>query len=170
MSYRQLAAQIAQGTEVENTTTEGALASHTFAANSLQVGKTYLITGSGIVNDNNSTDTITPRLRFGASTAPASNTAVAAGAAVDAADADVGSFICFMTVRAVGTAGSVVFHGSMSEMDAAAAATTPMHGFSTVVGSLDTTAPLYFQHSVEWSVAHADNEAASDSFIVAEIV
>lgn len=170
MSYRLLSAAIAEGAEVENTTTEGALASYTFAANSLQPGKVYMITGSAVVNDSNSTDTITPRLRFGANTAPASNTAVAAGAAVDAADADVQSFICYMTVRSVGTAGSVVFHGSMSECDAAAAATTPVHGFSTVVSSLDTTAALYFQHSAEWSVAHADNEVASQSFIVAEIV
>ena len=170
MSVRLIAAAIAQGTEVENTTTEGALASHTFAADTLQVGAVYMITGSAKVIDSNSTDTITPRLRFGASTTPGSNTAVAAGAAVDAADDDVQSFCAFMSVRSIGTAGVVWFHGSMSECDAAAAATTPMHGFSTTVASLDTTAALYFDYTAEWSVAHADNEVASESFVVAALV
>lgn len=170
MAFNLLSAQIAEGTEVENTTTEGALASHTFAANSLQVGKVYLITGSALVVDSNSTDTLTLRLRIGASAAPASNTAVAATAAIDSADGDIAAFVAYMTVRAVGTAGSVVIHGSICQADAEAVGTTPMFGFHQVVTSLDTTAALNLQYSAEWSVAHADNEVSASSFIVAEIV
>lgn len=170
MAFNLLSAQIAEGTEVENTTTEGALASHTFAANSLQAGKVYLITGSALVVDNNSTDTLTLRLRFGASTTPASNDPIVATAAIDVADNDVAVFVAYMTVRSVGTAGSVVFHGEICQADAEAVGTTPMFGFREVFTSLDTTAALYLQYSAAWSVAHADNEVSASSFIVAEIV
>jgi len=170
MAFNLLSAQIAEGTEVENTTTEGALASHTFGANALQVGKVYMITGSCVVNDNNSTDTLTLRLRFGASAAPASNTAVVATAAIDSADGDVAVFMAFLAVRSIGTAGSVVIHGTICQADAEAVGTTPMFGFHQVITSLDTTAALYLQYSAEWSVAHADNEVAATSFIVTEIV
>jgi len=169
MSLRILALVTAIGAEVENTTTEGNLASHTFAADSLQAGKVYLITGSAVVVDNNSTDTLTLRLRFGSSTLPASNTAVVTTAAIDSADADVATFICFMTVRSVGTAGVVAFHGSICQPDAEGVGTTPMFGFNQVQTAVDTTAALYFQYSAEWSVAHADNEVAADSFIVCEV-
>ncbi len=172
MGYRLLSAAVAQGDEVENTTTEGSLAQHTFAANSLQVGKVYMITGSCNVNDSNSTDTLTLALRFGANaTTPGSNTAIVSTAAIDAADSDIAAFVCYMTVRAVSaSAGIVVFHGSICQSDAEAVGTTPMFGFHQVVSSLDTTSALYFDYSADWSVAHADNEVAADSFIVAEIV
>ena len=171
MAFRLLSAAVAQGDEVENSTTEGSLAKHTFAANSLQAGKVYLISGSAIVNDNNSTDTVTLRLRFGTNaTAPASNTAIVATAAINSGDGDVAVFSCWMTVRDADDSSAIAFHGSICQADAEAVGTTPMFGFHQVATSVDTTAALYFDFSATWSVAHADNEIAADSFVVAEVV
>jgi hypothetical protein len=158
---------IAQGSEVENTTTEGSFAQYAFAANELQIGAVYMLTGTVIVNDSNSTDTLTCRLRFGSNaSAPASNTAIVATSATDVADGDIMSFTAYMQVRSTGSAGACVFWGFVSEIDAEAAATTPAFAFHQVVSSLDTTAALYFDASGTWSVAHADNEAAADAFVV----
>ena len=170
MPLRLLSADVAQGDAHTNSTTEGSLAQHTFAANALQAGKVYMITGSCIVSDSNSTDTLTLALRFGASTTVASNTAVVSAAAIDAADADAAAFVCWMSVRSVGTAGVVVFHGEICQADAIAVGTTPMFGFVQVVTGVDTTAALYFDLTADWSVAHAENIVAAESFIVAEVV
>ena len=170
MSLRLLAAAVAQGTAHANSTTETSLATHTFAANALQPGKVYMITGSCIVSDNNSTDTLTLALRFGASTTVASNTLVVGTAAINSKDADAAAFVCYMTVRSVGTAGVIVLHGSVCQADAIAVGTTPMFGFTKVITSVDTTAALYFDYTADWSVAHADNIVAAESFVVAEVV
>ena len=170
MPLRLLSAAVAQGSEHENSTDEGSIAKYTFAADELQVGKTYLITGSAIVNDSNGSDTLTLALRFGSSTTVTSNTAVVASAAIDSADNDVAAFTCFMTVRSIGSSGSVVLHGFFAQADAEAVGTTPAFAFHQVVSSLNTEAALYLDYTADWSAAHADNEVAADSFVVCEIV
>ena len=171
MAFRLLTAATAQGTEVEATATEGSLAKHTFLADSLQPGKVYIITGSALVVDQNGTDEQVLRLRFGAhATLPASNTAIATTASIAVADGDVATFVCYMTVRSVGSAGVIAFHGSICQPDAEAVATTPMFGFHQVVTAMDTTAALYFDYSSDCDAAHADNEIAADSFVVIEAV
>lgn len=166
MGLRLLAADTAQGTEVENTTTEGALASYTCPADFWKVGKTVLISGGCIVVDNNSTDTLTLRLRFGGSTTPGSNTALAVADAVDAADADLAAVWGTLTCRTVGTAGTFAFSGFISTPDAAAA--TVIRAGCAVISSIDTTAATYIDYTATWSVAHADNEVASEAFVVLE--
>ncbi|MGA0944860.1 MAG: hypothetical protein ACO3UW_03710 [Candidatus Nanopelagicales bacterium] len=170
MSLRLLDVAVAQGDAHTNTTTEGSLARHTFAANALQAGKVYMVTGSCIVSDNNGTDTLTLALRFGASSTVTSNTAVVSTAAIDSADADAAMFLCFVSVRSAGEAGVVVIHGEICQADAIAVGTTPTFGFTKVITGVDTTAALYLDLTADWSAAHADNIVAAESFLVAEVV
>jgi hypothetical protein len=80
---------VAEGAEHENTVTENTIARKIFKANELSAGKIYRGTCGVIVNDNNSTDTLTLAVRFGSTSAtPASNTSCAASSAVDSEDAD----------------------------------------------------------------------------------
>lgn len=165
---RLIEAITARGTEVENTTTEGSLARHTFPAGFWQEGKVVDVSASLHVVDNNSTDTLTPRIRFGASTSPGSNTEIAAGAAVDVVDDDVGLARFTITCReSTDDPSSVelVFAGFITSADA----TPAIVPFKTIVTAVDTLAATYLDYTAEWSAAHADNEVAADTFEVREL-
>ena len=157
----------AEGAEVENTTTEGAFASTAFPADFFQVGKVVRFSGTVIVNDNNSTDTLTGRIRFGGSETPTSNTAIAATAAVDAADNDVLHVEGQITCRVAGSSGELLFSGLITDPDAEG---TAAGSFYHSLTAFDLTAASYLQMTGEWSVAHADNEAAAAAWIVEELV
>ena len=153
----------AEGTEHENTTTEGSIATHAFAAGSLTPGKIYKFGGLCVVNDNNSTDTLTARIRFGSSATVASNTECLVGAAVDVADGDLcyvsGTIHCQSATR-------IVVEGVIQGPDANC--TTAMYGGGAVITIAQGTA-YRLDFTLDWSVAHADNEAAAASWHVTEI-
>ena len=161
MSIRTL--QAARGTEHENSTTEGSIARHTFTAGSLTPGKVYDISGGMVVVDNNSTDTLTLAVRFGSSATVTSNTACGTSNAVDVADSD------FATIAAklhVVSATRAVLSGYISAPDAAnTQACYPIMQVLTIAAA--TT--YYLDWTADWSVAHADNECAAESFAVIEI-
>lgn len=155
--------QAARGTEHENTTVEGSIASHTFAAGSLTPGKIFDISGAMIVVDNNSTDTLTLRLRFGTSTTVTSNTACGASNAVDVADND---FAAISAKLHVVSSTRAVLSGWISGADAAnAEACYPIMQVLTIAAET----AYYLDWTADWSVAHADNECAAESFAVIEI-
>lgn len=167
MSARIFDVITAEGTEVENTATEGAFAETIFPAGFWQVGKVVAFHGAVIVNDNNGTDTLTGRIRFGASATPASNTAVVATSAVDSADADVMIVEGQITCRAIdASAGVLVFSGTICDPDAEGQA---MVSYFAVVSSLDLQSDTYLQMTGTWSAAHADNEAAAAQWNVIEL-
>lgn len=162
MSSRMIAAISAEGAEHENTTTEGSIARHIFPANSMSPGKVYEFTCAIIVNDNNSTDTLTPAVRFGSSATVTSNTAVASLAAVDVADADVGGVHGFIHVHSA-TRAVIEVYGA--ETDATGTITAK---YFLAVPTFDSTVAQYLDVTLDWSVAHADNEAAAAAFAVFE--
>ena len=164
---RRLNIDLARGTEHENTVTEGSIAGYDFPANFWTTGKVVEFVGSLTVVDSNSTDTLLLAVRFGASTTVTSNTSLAAGAAVDVADADIATVRGTLVCRSAGSAGSFFCSINQSDADAAGVA---VKAYAAVASSIDTTAATYLDWTGDWSVAHADNEVASDLWNVYEIV
>jgi hypothetical protein len=155
----------AEGAEHENTVTEGSIARKTFAVGELKPGKIYGFECGIVANDNNSTDTLTVLVRFGTSTTVTSNTAIATSAAVDVADADVA--IVRGTIH-VQSAVRMIFMVEMAEPDAIGTITMKNQGPVLFTSVADTA--YYLDITGDWSVAHADNEAAAMCFSVWEIV
>ena len=86
-------AAVAASTAVTNTTTETAFSnSHTIPANTLQTGDVLKIRAPGIAPATNSTDTLTLKLKIG-------STVIAATAAADVANNDIGYFDAMVVVR-----------------------------------------------------------------------
>lgn len=163
--------RVAEGTEHENTTTEGPLHQHAFPAGFWKAGKVVEFEFGAIVNDNNSTDTLTCLIRFGADGSTLANdTAIATSAAVDVADGDVhvarGTLVC----RSVTAAGVAVLVGQVFMNDPDATGTIAVDGYGPVViSSVNTLAATYLTYAADWSVAHADNEVACALAIVKEL-
>ena len=116
----QAKATVADGTSHENTATEGSLDQLAIPANTLVAGSTIRIWASGIVEDNNSTDTLTVFIRLGTSTTVASNEAVFTSTAVDSADADVYALNGVIQIRTAGSSGTAVAMFSFQDPDAVA--------------------------------------------------
>lgn len=164
MGLRHVHFATAEGTEHENTTTEGSIARKQFTAGELLPGKAYGFECGVIVNDNNSTDTLTLRVRFGTSSTVTSNTAIAASAAVDSEDGDVALVTGTISVQ---SATRYVFNCQMSEPDAIATISMKCQGPVLFAGVAETA--YYLDVTADWSVAHADNEVAAMSWRVWEI-
>lgn len=154
---------LAEGTEHENTVTEGSIAQRLFAAEELKIGKGYQFLCAIVVNDNNSTDTLTPAVRFGSSATVTSNTAIWTGGAVDVVDADVGLITGWFFVE---SATRIVFCVRGSNTDAVATL-NPTDTAVVFTSAADTD--YYLDITLDWSVAHADNEAAAMTFKVWEL-
>tara|TARA_R110002167_G_scaffold16288_1_gene63999 strand:- start:60 stop:686 length:627 start_codon:yes stop_codon:yes gene_type:complete len=145
----------AQGTHTNNTTNGAASATVTIAANTLVAGNAIHIKSYGRVTDNNSTDTLTPKLLFG-------GVAVGTGAALDVANSDLVRLDAWITVRTIGGTGTYVADG-LFETDAAGGTKLLWTKASTAI---DTTGALVLAMDFDWSVAHAENIYIQDQFIV----
>jgi hypothetical protein len=157
---------IAEGAEVENTTTEGSFAGFTFTADHAPAyPKIYEFEAGIVVNDNNSTDTLTPRVRFGTDAdVPGNNTAIWAGNATNVEDGDVGLVTGRITFQ---SATRAVFAVRASDVDAPAT----INPVDTVVLFASAAETAYrLDITGQWSVQHADNEAAAMYFNVWEAV
>jgi len=163
MSARFDTFSVAEGTEHENTITEGSIAQRLFAADELKIGKAYQFICGVVVNDSNSSDTLTPRIRFGSSATVTSNTAIWTGSAVDVADADVALITGWLFVE---SATRITFAVRGSSTDAVATL-NPTDTCVVFTSAADTA--YYLNVTLDWSVAHADNEAAAMFFKVIEI-
>tara|TARA_R110001592_G_C12823655_1_gene719221 strand:- start:41 stop:646 length:606 start_codon:yes stop_codon:yes gene_type:complete len=159
----QAKATVADGTSHENTVTEGSLDRLAIPANTLVAGSTLRIWASGIVEDNNSTDTLTVLIRLGTSATVGSNEAVFTSTAVDSADADVYALHGVIQIRTAGSSGTAVAMFSFQDPDAAA--TTPAWQVKASF-AVDTTSKLHLDFAADWSVAHEDNETNSTMFVV----
>lgn len=161
---RLLHAATAAGTTHTDSTDEAALASYAFPANFWQVGKVVRAKAAIVVADNNSTDTLTLKTRFGASAL--AGTAVATSGAIDAVDGDLSVVDIEITCRAVGAAGSFAVSVLQADPDAAGIS---VEAYFAVVTAIDTTAATYVAVTADWSVAHADNQVAAQSWTVIEL-
>lgn len=165
MGCRVLQIDTAQGTTHTNSTDEAVLASYSAAANFFQPGKTLHLRGYVRVLDNNSTDTLTVRVRVGGTTL--TGTAIATSTAVDVADDDICAFDIALTCRDADDSGTLACSVFMNDPDASGQG---VEAYASEVGSLDFTAELLVEVTGDWSVAHADNQVASQQLIVTEIV
>lgn len=153
----------AEGAEHENTTTENTIARWSIRAGDLTPGKVFTGTVGVIVNDNNSTDTLTLAGRFGATSAtPASNTSLGASSAVDSEDADQAVVKWELHVQSSTRA---VVYLDMQNPDAKGTGTVTRH---MTVLTIAAATVYYLDVTADWSVAHADNEVAASSFVVTE--
>ena len=145
-----------------NTVTEGtASTTVTIAADTLVAGNALHIKSYGRVTSNNSTDTLTPTLKFG-DTDTSATTTIATGAALDVDDDDLVRLNAWITIRTIGSSGTFVADGTF-ETDALGATkllwTKPSTSINTTV---DQTLAMFF----DWSVANEDNNYIQDQFIV----
>lgn len=165
MTMRLLNADLSAGTTLTNSTTETALCTYTFPAYALQAGKVYQFEAAFLVPDQNSTDTLLLKGYLGAT--GIGDTAIFTVNATDVADGDLAVVRGTLVVRSVGSAGVVAALSFASDADAATEAAGAHY---VLVSSLDTTAALNLVIAGTWSVAHADNQVASQMFNVYEIV
>ena len=159
----QAKAQVAAGTSHENSTDEASMSQYIIPAKTLVAGSTIRFWAAGVVEDNNSTDTLTMAVRLGTSTTVTSNTAVFSTAAVDVADDDIYCLQGMIQIRTAGSSGTAV--AMMSYQDSDATGTAPKWNYKSSF-AVDTTSALYLDITGDWSVAHADNEANSEMFVV----
>ena len=159
----QAKAQVAAGTSHENSTDEASMSQYIIPAKTLVAGSTIRFWAAGVVEDNNSTDTLTMAVRLGTSTTVTSNTAVFSTAAVDVADDDIYCLQGMIQIRTAGSSGTAV--AMMSYQDSDATGTAPKWNYKASF-AVDTTSALYLDITGDWSVAHADNEANSEMFVV----
>ena len=141
--------------EHENSTDAVDIALYNIPANELNVGDIVRIKVFCTVVDTNSTDTLTPILKFG-------GTAIATGAALDVADNDIVYAWADVHVTAVGSSGTMT---AISEIRTDANGGTSVTA-ATNLTSKDTTGSLAVALNVDWSVADADNEVRIDAFSV----
>ncbi len=140
------------GREHENSTDALDIFSYYIPANKLEVGDIVRIKVFGTVVDSNSSDTLTPILKFGGS-------AIATGAALDVADDDIVYAWADVHVTATGSSGTMT---AISEIRTDALGATVVIG-QTALSSMDTTGTLQIVLNVDWSAAHADNEFRIDA-------
>ena len=140
------------GREHENSTDALDIFSYYIPANKLEIGDIVRIKVFGTVVDNNSTNTLTPILKFG-------GTAIATGAALDVADDDIVYAWADVHVTATGSSGTMT---AISEIRTDALGAVHVIG-QTALTSMDTTGTLQIVLNVDWSAAHADNEFRIDA-------
>jgi len=153
---------VAAGTPHTNSTDEAVLDSYSIPANTLKAGTVMRIQALVRVTDNNSTDTLTCRLRLGPTTL--TGTALLTTAAVDSADADVWVLdYTFVARAAPGATASCVGHGFDAGPDTIGTASLSTFMAPT---NFATNGILFLELTADWSVAHAENIVQSESLVV----
>ena len=140
------------GREHENSTDALDIFSYYIPANKLEIGDIVRIKVFGTVVDSNSSDTLTPILKFG-------GTAIATGAALAVADDDIVFAEADVHVTATGSSGTCT---AIAEIRTDALGAVHVIG-QTALTSMDTTGGLAVALNVDWSAAHADNEVRIDA-------
>ncbi|MBI3866813.1 MAG: DUF2190 family protein [Planctomycetia bacterium] len=124
----------------------------TIPAGTLQVGDVIRVRGEVIAISTNSTDTLTIRLKIGA-------TVIVVTAAVDVANNDIGYVEADVVVRTVGAGGTIVACGVQALGTEGTVTAKPFKLASTAI---DTTVAQTVKASAQWSVANAGNQVRLD--------
>ena len=151
----------ARGTVNTNTTSETLLASVTIPANSMVIGDVIHIVGMGQVISTNSTDTSTIRIRLGATSA-LDATIIATSAPLDVADNDDIYIDMYITIRTIGSSGTMIGHGQIrSDSDG-----STLLNIILPSTAINTNVINYIGFTNQWSVANTNNQIAADTLIV----
>jgi predicted RecA/RadA family phage recombinase len=152
-AHGRLFEQIVPSTAVANTTVETAFdQSYTIPANTLRAGDKLRIRGQVIATATNSTDTLTVKLKIGA-------TVIAVTAAVDVANSDIAYFDAEVVIRTDGANGTFVATGTEALGTPGTVTAKPFNLASTAI---DTTAAQAVTMSATWSVTNAGDSCRSD--------
>lgn len=156
----------AAGTALTNSTAETVLASIALPAYTLTLGKMLRLRCSVRTTAQNSTDTLTVRLRIGPTTL--TGTAWFTSAATDEVVDDVCVIDLEIAVRAVSAAGllTLVAAGSASPPDANGTAMVSIA--PAPLTTLDIAAVQRIEVTGQWSVASASNSCQAEMFTVYE--
>lgn len=142
---------------VTSSTAENPFATnYTLPANSLAVGDQLRIRGLVKVTNQNSTDTLTLKLKIG-------SVVVEVTAAVDVATSDIGFFDALVQVLAIGASGSIVASGTQTLGTPGTAVAKPINLDPTTI---DTTAANLITMTGQMSVSNAANVAVAEQFSV----
>lgn len=163
---RLLAASVAAGDTLTNSTTETVLGSHTFAADFFDAGKVIEFEAFVSIPSTNSTDELTLRARFGGTTL--TGTAFIASAGVDVVNDDVGLIRGTLVCRDAGESVEVLGYGDVALDAGGSIANAVADG--EVMSAVDTTAALLLEITGQWSVANASNQCALEGLVVREQV
>ena len=159
----QVHADTASGTTLTGTSTEGSLARYIIPANTLVAGSTIRIKAAGSIPDQNSTDTLTIRIRIGSSSTVTSNATAFVSAAIDSEDGDLFFLDSLITCRGVGATAAIIAINHYQDPDVAGTATK----WSSAGGiTVNTTAALYLDVTGDWSAADPDNQVNTEVFVV----
>lgn len=146
-----VAAQVAAGTAVTDTTTETIVATATFEANSLKDGDVIDFFHQTIATATNSTDTLTLKAYLNA-------VELCTTGAVDVADDDIGVITGQLVIRGTGASAKFVGAGAQA-LDAAG---ITMKAWAKAEAAIDTTAAATLTVKATWSVASASNSCRSE--------
>lgn len=152
-------ALVAASTALTNSVTETILGTHSFAANELKAGDVIRVRAQGIATATNSTDTLTFKLKLGA-------TVIVTTGAVDVANNDIGYIDFDIVIRTAGAAGTMVGTGAVALGVEGTVTAKPAKLASAAV---DTTAALDLTVTGTWSVANAGNSCRLDVLNVRRI-
>lgn len=168
MPTRLLAAEIAAGTALTNSTAETVLGSYTIPAYSMQVGKVYRVRAAVIATATNSTDTLAVNVRLG--TVTLTGTVLAAAAATDVADNNVTIIDLVGTVRSISGTGAAACTSSWcGTVTAFGAEGTGTARAAYEIDTTDNAVANFLQITGTWSVASASNSCRLDFLIVEEL-
>lgn len=156
-SFSSTATKTIANTTAETSAIAAGTGSATIKANSLAVGNTIKIRGGGVYGTKAITPgTCTVRVKLGGSTVASCTVA----ALVGSISALSFNFNCMVAVRAIGASGSVIPIGGL---DFAVTTSSRLFGDLTNSGTattVDTTADLALDVTVQWQTADALNTAS----------
>ena len=158
-------ADVAAGITTASSTAENKSAQYTIPANTLVAGSTVRVRFACVTEDNNGSDTLIVRLRFGSDgTTMTNDTECAVNTAVDQDDGDfcVGDMV--IQCRTAGATGTGVALGTLSNSDALGSMSANNQFEPSF--TINTTVDNYVSVSTQGSGSNADNEAATQAFIV----
>lgn len=153
---------VAASTTLTNSTAETAFSTgvYTIPANSLRAGSMVRVRFQGIAMTTNSSDTLTVKLYIGG----ASGTALISAAATDVTNSDVFQGEYELSVRTVGSSGTVVGCGTYKVPSAEGTMTVKDDILAST--TLDTTTAQDVTVTGKWSVASTNDTCRLDFFRV----
>ena len=161
----QATAAVTAGTTTASSTAENMCSQYTIPANTLVAGSTVRVRFAVVSADENGSDTLIVRLRFGSNgSTMTSDTECAVNTAVDQADADFSVGDMVVQCRTKGSSGTGVAFGTIADSDALGSKLVSAQFEPSF--TINTTVANYVSVTTTWDASHADNEATTQAFIV----
>lgn len=149
-------ATIANSTAHSDSTDEATLDSYTFTGTELAAQDVIEVSAKVVATSTNGSDTLAVRLLVGTEE-------ICTTGAVDVSNSDVAMIHAKITLRAVGSSGSVSAHGYTS---LGASGTVTAKVFAKAAASEDLSGSVSVSIRADWSAASASNSCRLEDFVV----